>query len=236
MPVLGIQNCDLEGFGRYATLLDQWGVGLEVVRPYSGDTLPPWSTFDALMVGGTPLSACELEQHGFLRVEFDYLEDAVAAGVPSLGICCGAQLLARVLGAEVRRCDQMEIGCFEVSLTDAGVRDDVLGGFPRTFPVFQWHGDMFELPGGAQLLASADACRNQMFRAGSVVGVIFHVEVAAGDVGAWADLYRGELGRAGKTKPSLIAECLARDSEMADLAQRLVGNFLRSVAGLPLAV
>ncbi|NIM51403.1 MAG: GMP synthase [Gemmatimonadales bacterium] len=234
MAVLGIQNCDLEGFGRYARLLTQWEVGLEVVRAHSGQPLPPSSGFDALLVGGTPISARDLAQHDFLRGESRYLAHAVAGGMPCLGICCGAQLLAQVLGAEVRRCERMEIGPCEVRLTDAGTHDDVLAGFPRKFPVFQWHGDVFELPEHARLLVEGEICRNQMFRVGSVLGVLFHLEVASGEVAAWADEYAHELALVGKSKAAVVSECEASESAMADLAERLLRNFLRSMAQLQL--
>jgi GMP synthase (glutamine-hydrolysing) len=234
--VLGLQNCDLESFGRYGELLDRWGVGLEVVRPDRDDWIPHWGGFDAVLVGGTPVSATEVEKHRFLLREVEYLAEAVFAGVPCFGICCGAQLLARILGARVERCERMEIGCFDVRVTVEGFRDHVLKGFPREFPVFQWHGDVFGLPEGGRLLVEGDSCRHQMFRAGSVVGVLFHLEVAASEVGRWADEYEDELRSIGGDKAAVARECEANDSTMADLSALLLGNFLRSVAGVPLAV
>lgn len=236
MAVLGIQNCDLEGFGRYAKLLAQWGVGLEVVRPDAGESLPPWSEFDALLVGGTPISANDLDQYDFLREESRYLADAVAGGMSCFGICCGAQLLAQVLGAEVQRCEHMEIGCCEVRLTEAGIYDEVLAGFPRKFHVFQWHGDVFELPEQARLLVEGEICRNQMFRAGSVLGVLFHLEIASGEVAAWAEEYAHELALVGKSKDTVVSECERAETSMGHLAERLLRNFLRSIAQLQLEV
>ena len=234
VSVLGIQNCDLEGFGRYGDHIEKWGVGFDLVRPYRNETLPHWSEFDALLRGGTPISANDVEHHTFLRNEFRYLEEAVSAGVPCFGICCGAQLLARILGAKVRRCKQLEIGCVDVQLTDEGAGDEILAGFPKTFPVFQWHGDEFEMPGKARHLVTGKACRHQMFRDGSVVGILFHLEITPVDVADWADVYDDELDAVNGSKQALVRACEASDSVMDDLSARLLGNFLRKVAGIPL--
>jgi GMP synthase (glutamine-hydrolysing) len=236
LSVLGIQNCDLEGFGRYEDSLGLWGVGLDIVRPYRDEEFPPWDAFDAVLVGGTPVSANDVGGHDFLRREITYLTEVVSAGVACLGICCGGQLLARILGADVRRCEQMEIGCVDVRVTADGSRDEVLGGFPREFPVFQWHGDVFELPAGSRLLVEGDACRNQLFRAGSVVGMLFHLEIPASEVGQWVDDYADELELAGGSEAAVIAACEAEDSTMAELSALLLANFMRSVARVSLAV
>ncbi len=236
MAVLGIQNCDLEGFGRYADLVEQWGVGIDIVRPYRGEDLPPWDEFDALLVGGTPISANEVEKHAFLQGEVAYLAGAVSARVPCFGICCGAQLLARILGAPVRRCERMEIGCVNVHVTAQGSNDDLLRGFPSQFSVFQWHGDVFGLSESSRLLVEGDVTRHQMFRAGSVVGVLFHLEISAEEVRRWADDYEDELVSVGCSKAAIVSACEAKDSAMAHLSAVLLGNFLRAVARLPLAV
>lgn len=229
MTVLGLQNCGLEGFGRYGGLLERWGVGLDVVRPDRDERLPHWGKYDALLVGGTPVSAREIEKHAFLGREVGYLAKAVSAGVPCFGVCCGAQLLAKILGARVRRCERMEIGCFDVRVTPEGSRDEVLEGFPAGFPVFQWHGDVFDVPESGRLLVEGDVCGNQMFRAGSVIGVLFHLEVAAGEVGRWADEYADELRLVGGTKAAVVGGCEAKDAVMADLGARLLRNFLNAV-------
>jgi GMP synthase (glutamine-hydrolysing) len=193
MAILAIQNCEIEGFGRYGRCLEAWGMPFEVVKPYRGEALPPLVGFDAILVGGTPLSAYALHEYPFLRDESDYLAEAVYRGKPCLGICCGAQLLAQALGAQVLPGQEKEIGGYQVRLTEAGAQDEMMAGFPPTFPVFHWHGDTFELPLIAELLVEGQACRNQMFRAGPVVGIQFHLEVGPEEAAAWADEYAEEL-------------------------------------------
>ena len=147
-------------------------------------------------------------------------------GEPCFGICCGAQLLAIALGAEARPSPVVEIGLTELALTRAGRADPVLRGFPDRFPAFEWHADTFDVPPGADLLVVGEASRNQMFRKGRAVGVMFHLEVSAEVAGGWARAYADELREAGKTAEEVVAECRAREGEMRELGRRLVGNCL----------
>jgi GMP synthase-like glutamine amidotransferase len=231
MKVLAIQNCAVEGFGHYKQHLATRGVDYTVVHPYRGDRLPPAEGFVVLLVGGTPISAYAAEEHPFLLAEYHILQGAVSAGKTCFGICCGAQLLAQILGAEVRRCEQKEIGGYQVQLTRAGGRDALLEGFPTRFPVFHWHGDEFSLPPGAELLVEGERCRNQMFRRGNVAGVQFHVEVTGREAALWADAYPEELAALGKSKARVVAECQAREGEMIPLAAQLIDNLLGIARG-----
>ncbi|HXN37331.1 MAG TPA: type 1 glutamine amidotransferase [Solirubrobacteraceae bacterium] len=128
------------------------------------------------MLGG-PMGVGDIEAHPHLTAELDLLTTAVAADVPVLGVCLGAQLLAHALGAEVLPAPTTEVGLGSVTLTPAGERDVVLGGSGRQLPVLHWHGDTFTLPTGAELLASSDQCVNQAFRVGRAYGLQFHVEL-----------------------------------------------------------
>ncbi|MBN1138815.1 MAG: type 1 glutamine amidotransferase [Anaerolineae bacterium] len=227
--ILAIQNCEIEGFGLYERHLAARGIDCQVVHAYQGHPLPALAGFDALFVGGTPISAYAAHQHPFLQDEIACLRQALDAGKPCLGICCGAQILAQLLGARVGRCEQMEIGGYRVRLTPQGQADPLLAGFPPRFPVFHWHGDTFGVPDGAGLLVEGESCPNQMFRRGNVVGVQFHLETTSQDVSAWADAYADELARVGKSKAQVIAECREQQPEMAVLAARLLDNYLESI-------
>jgi GMP synthase-like glutamine amidotransferase len=236
MKVLAIQNCAVEGFGHYEQHLATRGVDYTLVHPYRGDRLPPAQEFDILLVGGTPISACAVEGHPFLEAEHHTLQGAVSAGKTCFGICCGAQLLAQILGAEVRRCERGEIGGYQVRLTGEGRRDALLQGFPTRFPVFHWHGDMFSLPPGAELLVEGDRCRNQMFRRGNVVGVLFHLEGTGREAALWAEAYADELAAFGKSKAQVVAECQAREEKTIPLAAQLMDSLLELARGRARAV
>ncbi len=125
----------------------------------------------------------------------------------------------------------MEIGGYEVRLTPRGLEGPALDGFPPTFPVFQWHGDTFEIPPGADLLVEGDDCLNQMFRKGNVRGIQFHLEVTHVEAGKWADQYASELKIFGKTRDEIVQECREREDEMGNLTGLLVRNFLALMEG-----
>jgi GMP synthase-like glutamine amidotransferase len=230
MRILAIQNCRVEGFGQYEQVLHDLRVDCRLVHAYRDEPLPYFKEFDAILIGGTPISAYEAHDHPFLLAERRYLEEAVHADRACFGICCGAQILAQILGAEVRRCERMEIGVYEVRLTEAGRDDALLEGLPSRFPVFRWHGDTFDIPEGADLLVEGQDCRNQMFRKGKVVGVQFHLETSSSEAQAWADGYGDELVAFGKSRAEVVAECRDREQEMQVLAERLLGNFLEIAA------
>jgi GMP synthase-like glutamine amidotransferase len=190
------------------------------------DTFPPVEYFDAFIIGPTPISANAVEEHAFLRREWSYLGEIIESGKPCLGVCCGSQMLARKLGAEVSSSPEKEVGGYEVRLTQDGVTDPLFAGFPEKFPVFHWHSDMFEVPPGGRLLVEGDPCPVQAFSWENVRGVIFHLEINKREAGRWADAYHEELEAVGKTREQVLDECGEREPEMKWLASKLMDNFM----------
>ncbi len=122
-----------------------------------------------------------------LAAEQSLLRASVKSGLPTLGVCLGAQLLAAALGARVYKGPALEIGCGHVSLTPAGLEDPVLGGAGATVPVVHWHQDTFALPSGGVHLARSSLYSNQAFRAGRhAYAFQFHVEVDQALAAAWS--------------------------------------------------
>ena len=230
MRVLLVQNCEVEGFGLYERHLRSRGIEHAVHRAYRGEAFPDLDGYDLFIASGTPLSANAVGEHGFLRDEWALLERVARSGRPFLGICFGAQLMARVLGAEVRRSPVREIGGAEVVLTPKGMESPLLMGFPTRFPVFEWHGDTFDVPHGAQLLARGAACPNQAFGRGNVLGLQFHLETTADEAADWADEYAEELAALGRSKEDVVRECREREGAMGPLAHRLMDNLLTSAS------
>jgi GMP synthase-like glutamine amidotransferase len=226
VEALFIQNCVTEDIGLYGTCLQDCGISYYVHRAYVGKAFPSADRFDVFIVGGTPVSIYDASGHDFLRREIVYLREVVKSEKPYLGICAGAQLLAGLLGAEVRRNPVMEIGSYVVRLTAAGRRSEFFRGFPEVFPVFQWHGDTFDIPVGAELLVTGIDCKNQAFSSGNSLGLQFHLEVVPQAASKWADEYRDELERVGKTKEQIVKECRGNGEQMGDLAGKLIRNFL----------
>jgi GMP synthase-like glutamine amidotransferase len=226
MKILAIQNCRAEGFGLFEQYLSEHSIKHTIVHPYDGSPLPPLENYDAVMIGGTPLAAYKIDDYPFLKQEANYLRGVIESGKPCLGICFGAQILAYLLGARVYRNYKKEIGGYEVRLTAAGKKNPVLAGFPDTFPIFHWHGDTFDIPISAELLAEGDDCKNQMFCYRNVVGVQFHIEIIAADALNWSDEYAPELVQFGKSKSQIYSECLAIETQLKKLAYRLMGNWV----------
>lgn len=158
-------------------------LAVRTVKPLAGQALPAPDEVAGAVVMGGPMNVDEVERFPGLAAEREWLAVAVAGGLPVLGVCLGAQLLARALGAEVRPGEKKEIGFAPVEVLDA--EDPVLGDLAPGAEVLHWHGDVFELPDGARRLASSELTANQAFRLGDAWGVLFHPEADYALVEAW---------------------------------------------------
>jgi GMP synthase-like glutamine amidotransferase len=135
---------------------------------------------------GGPMSVHDEAEHPWLAGEKQWIAAAVRAGVPYLGVCLGAQLLAASLGAPVQTGQTPEVGVLAVAATAAAAGDPVLGALGEQFPALQWHGDTFGIPGGAVHLARSRAYPHQAFRFGETAYAIqFHVEVTSAMLAEW---------------------------------------------------
>jgi GMP synthase (glutamine-hydrolysing) len=159
--------------------------GLEVrhVCPLEGDALPGHDEVAGALVMGGPMNVDETDRHPGLGAIRDWLAEAVRREMPVLAICLGAQLLARALGAAVMPGERKEIGFHAVTVDDPA--DPILGGLGPGARVLHWHGDVFELPGGATHLASSELTAHQAFRHGNACGVLFHPEADLALVERW---------------------------------------------------
>jgi GMP synthase (glutamine-hydrolysing) len=152
-------------------------------RPLEGDALPAHEEVAGALVMGGPMNVDETDRHPGLATTRDWLAEAVRREMPVLGICLGAQLLARALGAAVVPGERKEIGFHEVTVDDPA--DPILGGLAPGARVLHWHGDVFELPAGATHLASSVLTAHQAFRRGNAWGVLFHPEADVALVDQW---------------------------------------------------
>lgn len=191
MRALILQHVHFEGPGSISTWLEQQGANISCCRLYQGERLPDTTDINLLVVMGGPMSVNDEEQYPWLREEKAFIRRTAEAGRPVLGICLGAQLIASALGAAVYPNQHKEIGWFPISgMSDSGDRFH----FPWETVVFHWHGETFDLPAGAMLLASSELCRNQAFQIGrTVIGLQFHLEVTPATVGLMIDNCRDEL-------------------------------------------
>ncbi len=201
-----IQHVACETPGRIATVLRAHGFGVQRVKSFAGEPLPPSiAPYGGLVVMGGPMGVYEQPQYPFLRDELYLIEDAIKRGTPVLGVCLGSQLLAAALGAAVLPGTQKEIGWHSVSLTSAATTDALWHGQPSEFTALHWHGDTFPLPRGATGLAWSQLTACQAFRFGtSAYGLLFHLEVTAAIVQGMTRTFGRELIEAGISSGAIL--------------------------------
>lgn len=169
------QHVPFEGLGSIEPWLDSAGYEITFTRFYDSATLPDVEKVDLLIVMGGPMSVNDEFEHPWLIAEKKFIRDMIESGKPVLGICLGAQLIASAMGARIYKNHVKEIGWFPIH----GVRSHnaSLFNFPPSADVFHWHGETFDLPKDATLIARSEACENQAFQIGSaVIGLQFHLE------------------------------------------------------------
>jgi GMP synthase (glutamine-hydrolysing) len=188
MRILVIQHDDDGPAGVVGERIDATGGQRITVRPHRGEPLPesPSGFAGALLLGGA-MSVSEEADYPHSPHLFRLVRAFHDAGKPLLGICLGAQIVARALGQRVYRHEVREFGFSDVNLTAEGRRDPLFADLGATLRPMEWHEDTFDLPAEAILLAANETCRNQAFRVGvSTYGVQFHPEVDRAIVAAWS--------------------------------------------------
>lgn len=221
MPTaLVVQHAEVEGVGRFAEWMPEFGLDLRVVHPYVGQALPADVDADALIVMGGPMGANDDAEVPWLAGTKALVVDALDRGIPTLGVCLGAQLLAVATGGKVERgAAGPELGLGEV---DCHGHDGVLDF--GAIAVVQWHYDtVTELPPAATLLASSVGYPVQAFRVGAAAwGLQFHIEATPEMVADWA---RAE----GLDVEALVAPVAAADQDVALVGRQIAQRFVRIV-------
>jgi GMP synthase (glutamine-hydrolysing) len=184
MHVLAFRHVPFEHPGSIGSTLEKHGFACRYADLFADPKVPAdWESAAALIFMGGPMSAND--DLPFIREELKLIERAVAASKPVLGICLGAQLIARALGAKVYRNHTKEIGWAPVCWRPEARQDPLFRGFERPEVLFHWHGETFDLPAGAVWLASSAACAHQAFRVGPAYGLQFHLEVTPEMIASW---------------------------------------------------
>jgi GMP synthase-like glutamine amidotransferase len=209
------------------------GVAVDVRPVHAGAALPAdGADYDGLVVMGGPMSAVSDEGFPTRRAEIDLLAGALRSGLPTLGVCLGAQLLAAAAGGTVYPgATGPEIGWAPVELTDRAGDDPLLAGLPRRLTVLHWHGDTFDLPPAATLLATNARYRSQAFRSGARAwGLQFHLEVDRSAVAAFLDAFGADAGSAGTTPQAIGADSGPCLGALAPHKSLVLGRFAELVA------
>ena len=183
---LAIRHVPFEDLGSFASVLRERGFAV-AYRDAGIDDLgaPDLVDADLLIVLGGPIGVYEIREYPFLKGEIAVVERRLKAGRPVLGLCLGAQIMAKALGARVFKGKRKELGWSPLELTDSG-RKSALAELGGRTAVLHWHGDTFDLPRGAELLASTRLCANQAFAwRRHALGLQFHVEATTRGLERW---------------------------------------------------
>jgi len=193
---LVLQHIECEHLGTIGDYLHSQGIGYQYVKLYEGEAVPVerLDRYRGIIILGGPMNVYEEDKYPFLKEEDILLKMAIEKDMPVLGICLGAQLIAKATGARVTKGQKKEIGWYEITITNGGRGDRIFKEFPDNPVVFQWHGDTFEIPRGAVWLASSRLFPHQAFRIKeNIYGLQFHLEVTEDMIKEWIGEYREEL-------------------------------------------
>ncbi len=228
MKILLIQNYQTENFVHIESYLINNKIEHILFKAFNEPKFPRLKEFSHIIIGGSPQSVNEIDNYSFLKEEWKYLEKAIQLNKPIFGLCFGAQIIARILGAKVRENAIMEIGDYEVQLSEAGKDDLFFQNFPDKFHTYQWHGDTFDIPEGAELLVQGKDCKNQAYRYKNILAVQFHLELDHFEVKNWCTEFSDSLKGFHKTPKQLVEECIRIEQSQLELSNLLLDNFFKS--------
>lgn len=221
-----IEHLPHEGLGAFRPVLEAAGYAVPVnATPIEGVDRAAATAADLLIVMGGPCGVYEAETYPYLADEIAVLAERVAADRPTLGVCLGAQLMAAAMGARVYKGPGPEIGWHAVTLTEAGHASPLAA--LDSVPILHWHGDSFDLPEGATLLASTPAYAHQAFSAGPrILALQCHPEADGADFEHWLCGADADLRRHGLSVPGLRAQAQAHGARAGEAGAAMLGRWL----------
>jgi GMP synthase (glutamine-hydrolysing) len=230
---LALRHVHFENLGILEPILQQRGYTIQYIDPAIDDikSVDPKAA-DLVIVLGGPVGAFEDKLYPFLSAELDFIETRLRSKQPILGICLGAQLIARVFGAPVAPMGTKEIGFSEVSLTEAGSTSPLaaLSGVP----VLHWHGDQFGIPANAEFLASTDVCSHQAFSVGhQVLALQFHLEADTSKIEQWLVGHAAELAQADINIHLLRKQAAEYGDQLKDAGSKVMHAWLDQLEDNP---
>ena len=230
--LLVLQHVAHELLGTLNPLLKSAGFRIRYVNfARHPDAQPSLDGYDGLVILGGPMSVNDAGRLPHLNAELALIEDALRRDMPVLGICLGAQLIAKSLGAPVYRNPQKEIGWYDVSPTADAGSDPLLRELQKTEKIFQWHGETFDIPKSTRHLAFSPLCANQAFRYGAkVYGFQFHMEVDEPMIHRWLKVEDNRAEISGLHGPDhiefLFGETSRNIARLREMSDRVFGAFI----------
>jgi GMP synthase (glutamine-hydrolysing) len=223
MRAVCLQHVPFEGPGAFATMLATQGVSLDrYLVPKDG---LPSDSGDLLLVMGGPMSVNDPDQ--WIAEETAFIRSALQAGKPVIGVCLGSQFMAKALGAAVRPGHAVEIGMTPIHLTPDAKDDPVFRTWPALLDVFEWHGEVFDLPEGCVPLARSAIAPLQAFRHGALAyGLLFHLEMELAGIDSLCRQCAHDVVNARTTARQIIAQALSHLPTLHALAERLIGHLI----------
>lgn len=223
MRAVCLQHVPFEGPGAFATVLTDRGVSLDrYLVPQDG---LPKDAGDLLIVMGGPMSVNDSDP--WIVEETAFIRTALQAGTPVIGVCLGSQFMAKALGTTVLPGKALEIGMTPVRLTPEAKQDPVFTTLPDSFEVFEWHGEIFDLPQGCVPLAGSTIAPLQAFRYGAkAYGLLFHLEMEQAGIDALCRECASDLTKTHLTAPDVNAAAIPHLPTLHRFADRLIGHLL----------
>ncbi len=235
MKFLVFQHVPHEHPGLISDFAKENHISLEIIELWKSYTIPSPSAYQALIIMGGPMGVYEDSTVFPSKAEeIEIIKDSVGE-IPILGFCLGSQLLAHALGAKVYPNivdgkHKKEIGYYSIELTPEGKQDFLFDTFPSPFQVLEWHGDAFDLPQGAQLLATSPLCTNQAFSYKSAFGLLFHFEFTPEMVKKQIEIDKRWIHKDFQmNEQQLITDSLKKADLMKQQSVLLLNNFLKIV-------
>lgn len=225
MRAICLQHVPFEGPGAFSKALAKRGVSLDHALVQQ-DGLPN-DAGDLLIVMGGPMSVNDPDP--WITEETEFIRSVLLAGKPVIGVCLGSQFMAKALGATIRSGKALEIGMTAIRLTDAGKNDPVFGASPEAFDVFEWHGEIFDLPKDCVALAGSEIAPLQAFRYGHrAYGLLFHLEMEEGGIDSLCRECASDLIKARLTAQQVKSAALPQLPQLHQMADQLIGHLLQS--------